>query len=269
MQTNSNQHHEFLVEASTAAMEAGKILRQGFGNVKQISYKGVADLVTEYDHKSERLILARLQSLYPHHSFRAEESGFTSSYEPSHFEWLVDPLDGTTNYAHGFPFFAVSIALLEGGQPIVGVVFDPLRDELFAASSTTKATLNGDPIRVSSTSRMKHSLLATGFPYNVRSLEKNNLSEFSRISLRAQGIRRAGAAALDLSYTACGRLDGYWELQLQPWDMAAGALVLQSAGGTVTDISGGDNWLSNPSIAASNGKIHSELLTALSDLSDE
>ncbi len=258
-----NQLNEFLVHASTIASEAGEILRKGFGTVRTIQYKGAVDLVTEYDHKSENHIISRLRALFPEHSFHGEESGPNPSHSESPFEWLVDPLDGTTNFAHGFPFFAVSIALLEEGRPIVATVFDPLRDELFTAMTGANATLNGEPCNVSSTSGLDRALLATGFPYDIRTHASNNLPQFNRMALRTQGIRRAGAAALDLCYTACGRLDGFWEVRLHPWDVAAGGLIVAAAGGKVTDIAGGDDWLRNASITASNGRIHAELLDAL------
>jgi len=260
-----NELGKFLTVACTTAKEAGAILREGFGDALQIEFKGPVDLVTQYDRRSEEHIISRLRALFPKHSLRAEESGVTTGNEKSSFEWLVDPLDGTTNFAHGFPFFAVSIALLKSNQPIVAAVFDPIRDELFAAIRGSHATLNGVPIQVSTIAHLDKSLMATGFPYDVRTHARNNLAEFNRIALQAQGVRRAGAAALDLCYTACGRLDGFWELRLHPWDMAAGGLIVQAAGGKVTDITGENNWLNDSSIAASNGRIHAEMLTALSD----
>ncbi len=255
--------NEFLSAACAVAREAGEILSEGFGAAGQIEFKGAVDLVTEYDHESEAHILARLHDLYPQHAIRAEEGGLAVSSDESPFEWLVDPLDGTTNFAHGFPFFAVSIALLEAGRPIVAAVVDPVRDELFAATAKADATLNGVPIRVSSVDRLERALLATGFPYDVRTHPRNNMAEFNRMALRAQGVRRAGAAALDLCYTACGRLDGFWELRLHPWDVAAGGLIVQAAGGKVTDIENSDEWLSAIAIVASNGRIHAQMLAAL------
>ena len=261
--------NEFLSAACAVAREAGEILSAGFGSAGQIEFKGTVDLVTKYDHESEAHILGRLRDLYPQHAIRAEESGLAVSREESPFEWLGDPLDGTTNFAHGFPFFAVSIALLEAGRPIVAAVFDPVRDELFAAIVGASATLNGAPIRVSGTDQLDRALLATGFPYDVRTHPRNNMTEFNRMALRTQGIRRAGAAALDLCYTACGRLDGFWELRLHPWDVAAGGLIVQAAGGKVTDIENGDEWLSGISVVASNGRVHTELLATLPAESDK
>ena len=259
----NNESHEFLAEACTVATEAGAILREGYGDVLQIEFKGAVDLVTQYDRKSEEHILSRLRACFPTHSIRSEETGKISDNEQSPFEWLVDPLDGTTNFAHGFPFFAVSIALLHSNQPIVGAVYDPMRDELFAAKSGSNATLNGDPIKVSTIDQLDKSLLGTGFPYDVRTHPRNNLPEFNRLAVRAQGVRRAGAAALDLCYTACGRLDAFWELRLYPWDIAAGGLIVQAAGGKVTDIMGNINWFKSSSIVASNGQLHAALVETL------
>ncbi len=185
--------NEFLSAACAVAREAGEILSEGFGAACKLKFKGAVDLVTEYDLESEAHILARLRVLYPQHAIRAEESGLAIHHDESPFEWLVDPLDDTTNFAHGFPFFAVSIALLEAGRSIVAAVFDPVRDELFAAIAGANATLNGAPIRVSDANRLDRALLATGFPYDVRTHPHNNITEFSRMVLRAQGVRRAGA----------------------------------------------------------------------------
>jgi len=256
---------EFFFEARQVARRAGEIVREGFGSVHKIEFKGQIDLVTDYDRKSEEHILSHLQDRFPRHSFHGEESGLISGNSTTRYKWFIDPIDGTTNFAHGVPFFAVSIALLEDGHPIIAVVFDPLRSELFAAVRGYNSTLNGEPIRVSTTSNLNNALLATGFPYDVRISEDNNLYQFNRLTRSCQGVRRLGSAALDLCYTACGRLDGYWELRLHPWDMAAGGLIVQAAAGTTTDIDGAKDWLKTPSIVASNGHLHSQLLGTLTD----
>ena len=267
------ERSNFLREACKVARSAGQIIRDGFGSIHKVEFKGEIDLVTDYDKKAEEHIVSYLQDRFPRHSFLAEESGLISGKTSRRLKWVIDPIDGTTNYAHGLPFFAVSIALLERDRPIVAAVFDPLRAELFAASLGHTSTLNGASIGVSTISSLDKSLLATGFPYDVRSSKDNNLSHFSRLTLCTQGVRRLGSAALDLCYIACGRLDGYWELRLHPWDMAAGGLIVAEAGGKTTDLNGETDWLANPSIIASNGHIHAALLSALhpetqSDTSD-
>lgn len=255
--------NEYLAAAETIAREAGEILRAGYGRAKQIDFKGAVDLVTEFDTASERHIVQRLGAAFPRHILRAEEGGLINGSADGDYEWLIDPLDGTTNYAHAFPVFAVSLALVRRGRVVVGVVYDPLRDELYSAEADAGATLNGRRIRVSSTADLGASLLATGFPYDVRTNPDSNLDHHAHFAVRAQGIRRAGAAALDLAWTACGRLDGFWELRLNPWDLAAGALIVLEAGGRVTDIHGGDDWLRFPSIVASNGRIHAAMLAVI------
>jgi myo-inositol-1(or 4)-monophosphatase len=175
----------------------------------------------------------------------------------------VDPLDGTTNYAHAFPVFAVSLALTHRGRLVMGVVFDPLRDEVYAAEAGQGAALNGEPIKVSSEARLDRALLATGFPYDVRTHPHNNLAEFVRFQLRAQGVRRAGSAALDCAWVAAGRLDGYWEFRVQPWDVGAGGLIVREAGGRVTTAGGDEAFLGRDSIVASNGHLHEQMLRVL------
>lgn len=255
--------NNFLHNATTVAREAGQILHEGYGNPGEITYKGISDIVTHYDRKSEEHITTFLSKHYPTHSIRAEESGVSGNQDNNKYEWLIDPLDGTTNFAHSFPFFAVSICLLEDNLPILGVVYDPMRDEMFTATAGGTAKLNDKNINVTETSKLKDSLLGTGFPYDMNTQESNNLTEFGTLLYQSQGIRRAGAAALDLCYTACGRLDGFWEIELQPWDMAAGALIVQESGGTLTNISGNTKWFPSKSIVASNGMIHQELLDCL------
>ncbi|MFQ5409384.1 MAG: inositol monophosphatase family protein, partial [Anaerolineales bacterium] len=249
--------------AGEIAREAGALLRTGFGNVGQIEHKGAIDLVTQFDRDSEALILRRLGEYFPSHAVRGEEGGAHPAADDNGFEWLVDPIDGTTNFAHGLPIFAVSIALLRRGRVIAGAVYDPLRDELFTAAEDEGSTLNDAPIRVSENAPLASSLLATGFPYDVRTNPDNNLDHYADFALRTRGVRRPGAAAIDLAWVGCGRLDGFWELRLNPWDVAAGALIVKEAGGSVTDLRGDDDWLDPANIVASNGRIHAEMLRVL------
>jgi myo-inositol-1(or 4)-monophosphatase len=251
---------DYLTVAIEAALAAGALVREGYGQALQVEHKGAIDLVTEYDHRSEALILARLRAAFPDHAVNAEESGPSGRGE---YLWLVDPLDGTTNYAHGFPMFAVSLALAQRGRLIVGVIYDPMRDELFAAEAGQGAALNGAPIRVSAVGELDRALLATGFAYDVRTNPRNNLAEFGRFQLRCQGMRRLGSAALDCAWVAAGRLDAYWELSINAWDIAAGALLVREAGGRVTSLTGGDDFLERGSIVASNGLLHAEMLEGL------
>ena len=247
--------------AERVARAAGAILREGYGSAKTIEYTGAIDLVTEFDRRSEALIVGELRRAFPDHAIRAEEgSGNTSTGE---YEWLVDPLDGTTNFAHGFPVFAVSLALTRRGQLVLGVVYDPLRDELFTAEAGHGATLNSSVIKVSSQTELGLSLLATGFPYDVRTNPHNNFAQFRQFQLRAQAVRRAGSAALDCAWVAAGRMDGYWEFRMNPWDVGAGALLVREAGGRVTTAEGDENFLGRDSIVASNGPIHAQMLRVL------
>lgn len=252
---------DYLTIAEHAAREAGALLREGYTQSKRIDFKGAVDLVTEYDHRAEALILGRLRGAFPEHAFRAEETG--RSGNSTEFEWLVDPLDGTTNFAHGFPIFAVSIALLVRGQLTVGVVYDPPRDELFLAEAGQGATLNGARLHVSAEARLDRALLATGFPYDVRTNPDNNLAQFRQFQLRAQAVRRPGAAALDGAYVAAGRLDGYWELATKPWDVAAGALLVREAGGRVTTANGAEVIDHQPTVLMSNSRLHTAMLQVL------
>src|SRR5574341_94493 len=252
---------EWITMAERLAREAGAVLREGYGSAKTIEHKGAIDLVTEFDRRSEALIVSALRRAFPEHAIRAEEgSGRSSAGE---YEWLVDPLDGTTNFAHGFPVFAVSLALTRRGQLVAGVVYDPLRDELFAAEAGRGATLNGSPVKVSTQMELTNSLLATGFPYDVRTNSRNNFAQFGQFQLRAQGVRRAGSAALDCAWVAAGWLDGYWEFRMNPWDIGAGALLVREAGGRVTTAEGDENFLGRDSIVVSNGPIHAQMLRVL------
>lgn len=239
-------------------LKAGKYLKKNLGNVKEISYKGATiNLVTDLDRKAENLIINALQKYFPNDSFLSEESGEKKG--KSDFRWILDPLDGTTNYAHAFPFYSISLALEKNGRPISGFVFDPERNELFSAKFNDGAYLNNRPIEVSSTAELNKSLLATGFSYKIRESKDNNISHFKDFIFVSQGVRRAGSASLDLCYVASGRFDGFWELDLNPWDTAAGWLIVEEAGGKVTNFSGQNYSYNLKQILASNGKIHKKM----------
>ena len=250
------------------ARAAGALLLHGREAAKVIERKSTAiDLVTEYDLAAEKLILARLQAEFPDYPVHAEESG--PPEQAGDYAWYVDPLDGTVNFAHSFPVFAVSIALCRAGTPLLGVVYDPNRDETFQALAGAGAWLTqGDagrrPLRVTQTARLLDSLLATGFAYDNHTSAQDNLAQFGAFLKRTQGIRRAGAASLDLAYVAAGRLDGYWEFKLKNWDVAAGWLLVQEAGGRVTNIQGASLQLDgSPAVVASNGRLHAAMLELL------
>jgi myo-inositol-1(or 4)-monophosphatase len=239
------------------AREAGALLMQYFDQHIKIEYKGEADLVTVADRKSEALIRKRIRALWPSHDVLGEEEGLRDT--GSENRWYVDPLDGTTNFAHGFPVFCVSMALQHKKEMIAGLCFDPTRDELFVAERGKGAFLNERPIRVSKVNKLVESLVGTGFPSHKR--HKNpNIYFYHQITLRTHGVRRAGSAALDLCSVASGRLDGFWEFNLNPWDTAAGVLIVEEAGGRVTDFSGGPFQLNSRETLASNGSIHDELI---------
>jgi myo-inositol-1(or 4)-monophosphatase len=257
----------FLVEdaltlARNVAMEAGALLMRGLGSVKSIEYKGAVDIVTEMDRASEELIVSTILRHFPDHGVLTEERAEMRS--GSAVRWIIDPLDGTTNFAHGFPVFCVSIAVEVDGAVVAGVVYDPTRDELFHAGRGEGAFLNGARIAVSGVSSLDRALLATGFPYDIRVSALNNLDHFADFAVRAQAIRRAGAAALDMCYVAAGRFDGFWELKLKPWDVAAAKLVVVEAGGVATDFSGAASTIHDAQIAASNSLIHDAMLDVLS-----
>lgn len=254
----------YLRTAVHAALTAGAILRHNRDRHHALEFKGATDLVTEMDRLSEQTILSIIRERFPGHGVVAEESGETSSVSAQDFTWYVDPLDGTTNYAHGFPWYAVSIALHNQGDAIVGVVYDPERDELFWSEKGRGAFCNNRRITVSPQRQLFKSLLATGFPYNIGQKRQRNLDNFSKVILAAQGIRRAGSAALDLVSVASGRLDGFWELGLGPWDTAAGELIVREAGGHVTTFELTKFNPQSASIIATNGFIHSDIAALLS-----
>ncbi len=251
--------------AREAALKAGKILRDNIGGTRQITYKGDINLVTEMDMRSEREVVETVRAAFPHHGIVAEEG--TDIQNDSGFTWIIDPLDGTTNYAHGYPCFSVSIALEHEGTIVVGVVYDPMREELFSAQKGQGAFLNGEKVSVSGTDELVKSLLATGFPYDRKVSEENNMNYFHDLLMASQEVRRDGSAALDLCSVASGRFDGFWELKLKPWDVAAGSLIVTEAGGRVTDLLGQKFDLHAEEILASNGRIHRQMVVTLQEAS--
>jgi myo-inositol-1(or 4)-monophosphatase len=262
MSSASNQL-EFVPAIVEIAREAGSMLMEFFHRRVAVEYKGEADLVTEADRAAEVLIVRRIRERWAGHDILGEESG--SSGSSSEYRWYVDPLDGTTNFAHGFPVFSVSLALERKGERIVGVVYDPTRQECFAAELGRGAYLNQERIHVSKTARLAETLLATGFPSQKR--HKNpNVFFYHQLTLRTHGVRRAGSAALDLCNVASGRFDGFWEFNLNPWDTAAGVLIVQEAGGKVTDFTGGPFQIASTEVLASNGTIHAELLREFGEI---
>jgi myo-inositol-1(or 4)-monophosphatase len=250
-----------------AATTAGAFIREHWQRPKNIDYKGAIDLVTSVDRECERRMVELLQNHFPGHSILAEEETDLVGSQSTH-RWIIDPLDGTTNFAHGYPQFCVSIALESDGEVILGLVYDPLRGECFKAVKDEGATLNGGPIRISGVKELDKALLATGFPYDQREKADFYLSFFKAFMTRSQGIRRNGSAALDLCYVACGRLDGFWELKLRPWDTAAGALIVEEAGGKLSDLSGNKFTIWGEETLASNGAIHDEMVNAVMTAGD-
>ena len=248
---------EFVPAMAEIAREAGCLLMGYFAKRVKVEYKGEVDLVTEADRASEERILERIRARWPGHNVLAEEGG--GSEEGSDYRWYVDPLDGTTNFAHGYPVFCVSLGLEHKGERIAGVVYDPTRNELFSAQKGSGAFLNGNAIQVSNVGNLAESLVATGFPSHKR--HKNpNIHFYHQITLRTHGVRRAGSAALDLCYVACGRFDAFWEFNLNPWDTAAGVLIAEEAGGKVSDFRGQAFEIRSREVAASNTLLHPALL---------
>ena len=253
----------YLEVAIEAAREAGALLLNEFDRPKKISYKGEVDIVTESDKRSEAAIVARLQTRFPQHAIVAEEGGGTE--KATRYRWHVDPLDGTTNFAHGFPMFAVSIGLLDDNEPLVGVVFNPVANELWTATRGQGSQLNHKPIHVSDVPTLSKSLLSTGFPAHKRT-SNPNIHYYWEFTLRSHGVRRAGSAALDLCCVASGRFDGFWEFGLKSWDAAAGMLIVREAGGAVTDFAGRPYHAGDRELFASNGKIHPEMLAIAAEV---
>ncbi|MCD6389558.1 MAG: inositol monophosphatase [Desulfobulbaceae bacterium] len=257
-----------LKTAGKAALQAGRLLASLYSRPHEIRFKGEIDLVTEADPAAEKIILEILGKEYPEVEILAEESRSVYNAIPKETVWIVDPLDGTTNFAHGFPWFAVSIAYTEKGKSLAGVIYAPMLDELFCACHGHGAWLNGRKMKVSATEKLTRSLLATGFPYDVRQRPEKVMAALEKVLTRSQGVRRAGAAALDLAYVACGRLEGFWEIKLKPWDTAAGILLVEEAGGMVTDFQGGPYSPFIPEIISSNGHVHGELVGLLKEFEE-
>jgi len=249
--------------AIQTARDAGAILVDRLGRALQVSNKGEIDLVTEADLASEKLIIERIKSHYPRHAILAEESGAIEFvFGTTDWKWIIDPLDGTTNYAHGYPCFCVSIGLEHAGSIEIAVIYDPMRDEMFAAERGQGANLNGRRMRVSDVEDLNSAMLCTGFPYNVR--ERPNFArDFANFTMEAQAVRRDGSAAIDLAYIACGRFDGFWEDGLNAWDVAAGVLLIEEAGGLVTDFAGEKLNIYTPKVLASNGLVHNAMRRVL------
>jgi myo-inositol-1(or 4)-monophosphatase len=254
---------EFVPQVEAIAREAGALLLHYFKQRVKIEYKGDVDLVTVADRSSEKLIVERVRAAWPDHDIVGEEG--TRQETGAEYRWYIDPLDGTTNFAHGYPVFCVSMGLERRGEMVAGVLYDPTRDELFAAEKGKGAFLNGEPMRVSQTKRLAESLLGTGFPSFKR--HKNpNIHFYHQLTLHSHGVRRAGSAALDLANVACGRYDGFWELNLNPWDTSAGTLLVTEAGGVVTRFDGSPFRIDSKETLASNGLLHDELMRAFAQI---
>lgn len=257
-----------LETAVTAARAAGALLLNYSSRGFHVEYKNPINLVTDADRAAEECVIDHIRSRFPSHGFLAEERGRIDE-APSPYLWIIDPLDGTTNFAHGYPAYCVSIGLECHGRCLLGVIYDPSRDELFTAMDQMGAYLNGRPIHVSGATTLGSSLLVTGFAYDIRETPRNNLDHFCKFALRAQGLRRTGSAALDLCYVAAGRFDGFWEIRLNPWDMAAGSVIVREAGGQLTNFGGKDLSIYEHELVASNGRIHKAMLTVLNEASPE
>lgn len=246
------------------ARQAGAILHAGYDTEHQVGYKGVIDLVTEVDHRSEKFLLGEVQKDFPDHHIFSEETGIIQGSEEH--VWYIDPLDGTVNYAHHIPIFCVSIAYASSGNLSLAAVYDPMREEMFLAERGKGAYLNGRSLRVSSATELQRSLLVTGFPYNAWNTPQDNFANFVKFAKLTQGVRRLGSAALDLCYVAAGRFDGYWEISLNAWDVAAGGLICEEAGARVSNVSGGPDFISSPqSVVASTPGIHALMLEKLNE----
>lgn len=259
---NDKQVRQFVEFSRSVALEAGGILKEGFNRSLKINYKGRIDPVTEYDLKAEERITERIAAAYPDHDILAEEG--TDTEQASEFRWIVDPLDGTVNYSHGFPVYCTSIGLERNGEPIAAAVYDPERDEMFWSGHNMKAYLNDEVISVTTQDNLERCLIATGFAYDIATARSNNLGLFARMAKKVQGVRRPGSAAIDLCWLAAGRLDGFWELKLRPWDTAAARLIIMNAGGELSRIDGREWSTFDNDLLASNGKIHRQMQRILS-----
>ncbi len=251
----------YLEVAEKTAREAGVVLLENLGKVKKIEFKAKNSLVTEVDKLSEEIIINNIKKSFPSHDIFAEESGRHS--ENSDYLWLIDPIDGTTNYAHAYPFFSISIALEVKGEVEIGLVYDPVKDEMFTAEAGKGAYLNGELIKVSKSDSIEHSNVCTGFMHEVEWMVEANIKHFGNFIRRARAVRRDGSAALDVCYVACGRFDGFWELGLNPWDTAAAVLILKETGGQVTTFSGDEYSIYIKEILASNSIIHGQMIEIL------
>ena len=244
------------------ARGAGEIVRQLYGQDHQVEHKGVIDLVTEADKRSEAYIIDRILTQFPDHGIMAEESG--EQRLDNGQRWYIDPLDGTNNYAHDLPIFCVSIAYAENGRVEMGVIYDPMQDECFYAERGKGCFLNGRQLKISKTTDLIESMLVTGFPYNIQSTSNTNLENFAKFAMLTQGVRRLGSAALDIAYVAAGRFDGYWEIGIKPWDIAAGTVMVEEAGGLITDLQGNPDYMKPPyAILTANPELHAKMLQVL------
>ena len=265
MNEQKQKYAGYLETAIKAARAAGAIQKERFGSSLEISHKGEADLVTEVDLACEETIRKILNGTYPDHAVLGEEKGVSGAGE---YRWVVDPLDGTTNFAHAYPLFCASVALEERGRVVVGAVYDPLRDELFTATRGGGAYLNGKPIRPTSQATLENAMIATGFPYDFERRTQKALRYFTTMVHHVQAIRRDGSAALNLCYVACGRFDGFWEISLHEWDVAAGWLIIEEAGGKITGLDGAPTTMVSEEMIASNGPLHDRLVKILASVED-
>jgi len=256
------QTRDLLSFAETLARRAGEILKKNFANAHRVRYKGRIDPVTEADLRSEKFITTQITKKFPDHTILAEEG--TGSGEAAEFRWVIDPLDGTVNYAHGFPIYCVSIGLEHDGRMVVGAVYDPERDEMFRGGRGIGSFVNRKRLHVSTETSVERALLATGFGYNIATARRNNLGLFARMAKKVQGLRRPGSAAMDLCWTAAGRVDGFWELYLRPWDTGAALVIVEEAGGRVTQVDGSPYSIFNDSLLTANPRLHPKLQRLLS-----
>ncbi|MBN2244698.1 MAG: inositol monophosphatase [Candidatus Aminicenantes bacterium] len=259
--------NDYFQVAVSAALNAGKMLEESMQIPPEITFKGEVNLVTNFDKKAQEMIYTEISEAFPGHDFLAEEG--LSKDRGSEFRWIVDPIDGTTNYTHRFPVFCVSIALEWNKKIVLGIIYDPLRKEMFTARTRSGAFLNNKRIEVSSVRNLNESLLSTGFPYDIRESEDNNVDYFIGFLTTAQAVRRTGSAAIDICYVACGRFDGFWEIKLSPWDVAAASLILSEAGGSISDFKGRDYDIFGFETLASNGLIHDQMIEVLQDTAEK